>query len=774
MAEKRAVIRAFPGMLTGRMNARTGRALGNAAFSALAGLLGARAAIFSGLAPFGIAVVAAVPGPAGLFALVGAAMGYLLPGGPQYGARYVVACMAAFLFARVFDGFARVAKSVLFRPVAAGAACLITGMAVVISNGLAPADLALCLAETALCAVAAAFFEKSGPLLRHPARIWGVGRPEMVSLMAAAGVGLLALTGIGVSGVTLGRTAAVVLILIAARTRREAGGSIVGTALALCFTLSGRGAIEIVAGYAFGGLMAGVFAQMGRFGCVVAFILGNAAAAFSAGFSAQSATGIYEAMIGAVVFLLLPEQAVGRVASLLGPSADRADDGRQEALPRRLAEAARTLCAVSDTVTQVGDRLRGIGAENVTAVYERASETTCAHCGMRMYCWGTGYNDTMNVLNGLTATLTRDGRLEREDVPQHFAGRCCRLGELLAAVNRSYAEYAVRRREQGKNEILRGVLAEQFTGVAAFLKELAQNACGAARPVAGGEKVQAALRDAGLSVEEATCRVDERGRMSVEADIRRRGKMAVNRTQVLREVSRACGRPFEGPVFTGDGETLRVGFTEKPAFTAAFGRASVAKSGEKLCGDACDAFVDDAGRALLILSDGMGCGGPAAVDSRFTLDLASRLLQAGFGFDSMVRIVNSAMILKSGDESFATLDIAAIDLYSGETEFLKAGAPPTYVRRSGRVERVVLSSIPVGLLRDTGLERSRTRLRRGDVVVVVSDGALASEDSWLVRSVEAYAGEPPDEFAAALAQKAKDARIDGHDDDITVLVGVLE
>lgn len=774
MAEKRAVIRAFPGMLTGKMGVHTGRALGNAAFSALTGLLASRALIFGGLAPFGIAAVTACSGSGSLFALLGAAMGYLLPGGPAYGARYVVACMAAFLFQWLFGAFPRAARSPVLRPAAAGAACLITGLSVVISGGMNAGDMALCLAETALCACAAAFFEKAGPLMRHPSRIWGAGRPEMVSLTAAAGVALLALTDIGVSGVTLGRAAGVVLILIAARTRREAGGAIAGTALALCFTLSGRNAIDIVAGYAFGGLMAGVFSPLGRFGCTVAFILGNAAAVFSAGFTPQAVAGMYEVLIGSVVFLLLPEPTVGRIASLLGSPPAEVGGNREETITRRLSAAAQTLCEVSDTVTQVGDRLRGLATGDVSAVYDEAADIACRHCGMRMYCWGTAYNDTMNALNGMTGKLVHTGRLEREDVPRHFAGRCCRLGDLLLAVNRCYGQYTVRQREQGKNEMLRGVLAEQFGGVAVFLRELARDVGAGERPVAGGEKVRAALDGTGLNVEEAVCRVDDRGRMSVEAAVRRRGKTVVNRAEMLREVSRVCARKFEGPVFSGDAELLRIGFTEKPAFTAAFGRASVTKPGEKLCGDACDAFVDDAGRAVLILSDGMGCGGPAAVDSRFTLEMVSRLLQSGFGYDPMVRIVNSAMILKSGDESFATLDIAAIDLYSGEAEFLKAGAPPTYVRRSGRVERVVLSSIPVGLLRGAGLEHSRTRLRRGDMVVLLSDGALVGDDRWLIRSVEAYQGEPPDEFAAELARKAKDARADGHDDDITVLVGVLE
>jgi len=60
------------------------------------------------------------------------------------------------------------------------------------------------------------------------------------------------------------------------------------------------------------------------------------------------------------------------------------------------------------------------------------------------------------------------------------------------------------------------------------------------------------------------------------------------------------------------------------------------------------------------------------------------------------------------------------------------------------------------------------------MVVIVSDGALCDDDTWLVKAVEGYDGELPDEFAQSLAKKAKEERHDGHDDDITVILAKIE
>ena len=55
----------------------------------------------------------------------------------------------------------------------------------------------------------------------------------------------------------------------------------------------------------------------------------------------------------------------------------------------------------------------------------------------------------------------------------------------------------------------------------------------------------------------------------------------------------------------------------------------------------------------------------------------SKLIKSGLGFDCALQIVNSALMVKSGDESLATLDIICIDLCTGIADLMNAGAPAT-------------------------------------------------------------------------------------------------
>lgn len=55
----------------------------------------------------------------------------------------------------------------------------------------------------------------------------------------------------------------------------------------------------------------------------------------------------------------------------------------------------------------------------------------------------------------------------------------------------------------------------------------------------------------------------------------------------------------------------------------------------------------------------MGSGTAAAVDSNMTVSLIVKLIEAGVDYTAALKIVNSALLVKSGEESLSTVDIAA-------------------------------------------------------------------------------------------------------------------
>ena len=81
--------------------------------------------------------------------------------------------------------------------------------------------------------------------------------------------------------------------------------------------------------------------------------------------------------------------------------------------------------------------------------------------------------------------------------------------------------------------------------------------------------------------------------------------------------------------------------------------------------------------------------------------------------DASLKIVNAALNGESGDESLATLDLCSVDLFTGEAEFCKAGAPVSFLRKGGEAFMVEAPSLPAGILREVRFSKLNERWRMG-------------------------------------------------------------
>ena len=208
-------------------------------------------------------------------------------------------------------------------------------------------------------------------------------------------------------------------------------------------------------------------------------------------------------------------------------------------------------------------------------------------------------------------------------------------------------------------------------------------------------------------------------------------------------------------------------FLRKEIFDFRFGSASASLGNRKLCGDYFECFRTES-KAYIIMSDGMGTGGRAAIDSAMTVELFSRLIRAGISLDTALGITNTALTVKSDDESLSTLDVAEIDLFDGTTVLLKAGAAPSFYTFSGRVREVEIPSTPLGILSKVKFIRYTLRLRAGDTLVMVSDGVTMGNDEcpWLIDLLSAPMPDSMDSLRKDIIKRALTA---GSEDDLSAI-----
>lgn len=730
------------------------------------GILLSRAEIFGACTPFSAALAAVAPRGALLPVLLGSVLGLLMfP--VSSGRLQSLAALAIVAAVRwTLSEWKKLSAHPMFGAILAFGAVAGTGF--LINNGriLATVPPLMILAEGLLAGGASWFFGRTLKVYNEHQSLRGLDLQSMAGLAVTGGIFLLSFSSISVAGISLGNILAMMVVLFCATYGSVAGGCISGTACGMMMSLASGASGYFPISYAFSGLIAGCFAPLGRFGSTAIFVLANGVAVLAV--TTAPITALYETLIATAVFLLIPQNWLENAAKpfFLAPAADPSADSLRRSVVMRLDFASKAIAQVSQSVEELSRKLLKKGKSTVTGVYDSAVEETCRTCGFRLMCWEKNYSDTMAVLNGLTAPLQSRGYVCRNDFPEPFRSNCARINQLAATITASYEDFHAGEAAERRVSEIRAVVGSQFLGVSEMLRDLAADYRDKSLfDRESAQQIEEFLCKHGFDTADVSCRQEISGRMSVEIVTGTR-KGLPDKNALQRELGKLCGRRFGPAVISTAGDTLRIVLNEQPSLGVETGCAQHVCAGASLCGDHYEFFSDGTGGAVAALSDGMGSGGRAAVDSTMACGILSRLVSAGIGYDAALRIINSSLYIKSGDESLATLDVFRLDLYSGRAEFMKAGAPAAFLRRGSRITRVDLASLPAGILQDVKFARGTAQLSPGDLVLMVSDGAISGGENWLEDMVRNWKGSPQ-ELCDRVVAEAEAKRIDGHDDDIT-------
>ncbi len=738
--------------------------------SAVIGFISTRAVALGTLLPFGLSFMAGCPQPLCPAVAIGVFAGYFIPAVGSGGFRYIAAMLAILAIKLMLSSYKKIIENPFFLSGICLAATLLT--AAVTLRGL-PTDAVYLISEGVLSAGGAFFVCRSCRAISR--RSVGLSGDEMAGLLIVLSLLFMGLDGFTLYDVSLGRILGIALILTAAKYGGTLSGAVSGIAVSFSVALSGTGAQGYVV-YAFGGMMAGIFSALGRYAETVVFaastVLGYALGGFTGGF----APALVETILASFLFLMLPRGVgihLGKIFSCY-PKVT-APTGLKKALTMRLTMASGALADVSETIEQVSRQLSKINSPDFGTVINSIEQDACTGCKLRIHCWESRREDTMTALLDMTKAA-KEGELNPdESAPSEFKGRCLRLSKMGSAVYRRYTEYAGAIAAENRIEEVRSVVSDQFDGISDMLIDLAADFENDEQfDNAAAMNAAAALKNLDIRAKECSSRIDKYGRMTIELKIGRNEDTVLNKLQIMKTLSLVCERDFDIPNISEVGGETFITLTEHAAYRVDIGVGQFCASRSSMCGDAYQYFNDGKGHFIMLLSDGMGTGGRAAVDGAMASGLMARLLKAGFGYDCSLKILNSSMLFKSTDESLATMDIASIDLFTGMAELYKAGAAPTIVRRNGRTGKAVSTSLPIGILRDVNFDRAAVRMSQGDILLLISDGAVSEGTDWIRAELESWRDGTAEDLAEYIGECARRRRSDNHEDDITVMAAIVQ
>ena len=737
----------------------------------LAGLLGARGMVFVRYAPFGAAAVAAVPVKSMWAVIAGSLLGYIWPSSAVHPIRYIAAVIAIAIIRCILNDLVKIRSHPLFAPVVCFVPMLVTGIAMALINGATVNSITMYGAEAMLSAGGAYFFQRTAELAVNRRGVAALNTGELACAVLSLGVAVLALDNLTFYDISIGSIAAVILILFAAQYGGVTGGAIAGTATGVMLGLTTSGLSYISGAYAFAGLMAGLFAPVGRVAMILVFILTNAVGSLQIGNQANMITGLYEVLAATLIYVLWPSKIGSRFAGIFRRPVDLMHtDGLRRTVVMRLGFAAKALDDVTRSIEEVAKRLSAVSAKENERIYAKAVEDCCQNCSLCIYCWEKNQPETVQALQTVVSKLPKKSSVGIEDFPGYFVNRCGRTSVFAQHINEKYRENCVREQAEQRVTQIRTMVINQFETTGQMMRDLAQELELYEKfDYTATQSINQVLHQAAIIPRDVSCRIDCNDRMFVEIETSAIDRRRIAKNKLTKEISKVCGRNFAPPMLSVAKDCCRLQITEKPTYRVRYGVAQHVCNHAKLCGDSYNCFTDGTGKFVAIISDGMGTGGRAAVDGAMTANMLGNLIKAGLSFDCALKIVNAAMQVKSGQESLATLDVAALDLFSGNLSLRKAGAPVSFVKRGRGVERLDAVSVPIGILDQAEFANANSKLQENDWLILVSDGVLAAGDAWLTECIAGWNENSAQMLAQAIIEKACHHRTDGHDDDMTVI-----
>ncbi|MCD7890341.1 MAG: SpoIIE family protein phosphatase [Ruminococcus sp.] len=396
------------------------------------------------------------------------------------------------------------------------------------------------------------------------------------------------------------------------------------------------------------------------------------------------------------------------------------------ALPDIISSRMRFFAGSIETVRRESWKISEVLEKNAEKKDETElnSQEVCRNCHRRLACW----NNSRDITQRGFKKMAELPEVTKDNFPYELE-KCLHKDELKAAFENNRREKMTAKLLAMRYSESQRLLSEQIK----IIEEIV-NAAGGRIDVRYSEPISktiaAKLVKFGFNVKNVIAYYNSRNRLLVEiyftyADA---SKSCVRICDLIADELKLKLDYIE-PM--NSGREVRIRLFERPEYSLeAYGAALCAENSSET-GDTSAVFSDGTGVSYVILSDGMGSGKAAAIESRMVVSMFRKLIGSGVNYSSAIRLINSIMLTKFRNEAFATLDAVRIDLDSCELMMIKSGASATLIRHRGQVMKISSPTFPIGIIEEINTFAHSYEIEDNDIIIMFSDGINENEYQFI-------------------------------------------
>lgn len=612
---------------------------------------------------------------------------------------------------------------------------------------------------------------------------------EIICLIILLGSIMTGTVGWIVQDVSVDNTLSRYLVLLFAAVGGGTVGAAVGVVTGLVLSLANIDAVHQISLLAFSGLLAGLLKEGKRWTVALGLLIGSSILTVYVGEQREILQSTLETFAAVLIFLFTPKFVINEIAKFIPGTEENASSQQQylrkvrDVTVGKMDQFAHLFTKLSETfaVSYMGET----PSEEMDKDYflGEVMKNTCQRCWKKDQCWNREFDDTYEALTEMMRIMKREGEVNLNEMPKDWLRKCVKQDRMLTCMEQEYVRWQTQLHLKQQIAESRRLVAEQLAGVSRVMQNFAHEVQKEGIHLHVQEQqIFGALEGVGLSIRNVDIMNLEEGKVDIEiTQPSCHGRDECSKiiapllTDILGEKITVKNKNCQA---LEDG-MCRMCLGSAQTFEIETGVAGAAKGGQLLSGDCFKIMEFGSGKMALAMSDGMGNGERAYMESSSTLELLQQLLESGMEETLSIKSVNTVLSLRSPDEVFATVDLALIDQHNGQAKFIKTGSTPSFIKRGREVIPISANNLPIGIIDDIDVDIVSYELKPGDLLIMMTDGIyeaprVENKNLWMKRKISELKTNEPQEVADCLLELIIRQHYGEIPDDMTVMVARIE
>ena len=581
------------------------------------------------------------------------------------------------------------------------------------------------------------------------------------------------------------------MVMLIAQKNGSLAGMATGISLGLILAIVGSGNMMLLGIFALAGFLAGFLNRFGKLGSILGFVLGTVIVTYLCKGQYFEILNYQNLIVSAILILFVPrnikipiEDLIGRNKLLTNIGENRLNENRE------MAEKLNTLSnTILENIEKEEPKLQNIEEEFVQTFLDNMEEyennilydDLSKNEDIIKEIYKQIQEKEIIIEKDLISILEEHNSyiFMQDDLVKHD------LQEIIKIVNRTYKMIQLELTKQTEKIKQQKVMKQSLKNVSKAIddcaKEMLENNNNKFSDLE--KEIQKIFETKNLLIKDVLIKQPKNGKyivllnldIKMADSLREKGRIN-NISDILSKILKSK-IAFQKDYKSTEKQEYIQTYSSEDKYIMQVGSSKISEDNSKMSGDCNLQIRINDGKYVLAISDGMGTGQSAREKSKMAINTLKELLEKGFEKQESVALINSMLNQKDANDSYTSMDITVLDLFTGKAEFMKNGSCSTYIKNKKNIQVIKSNQNPIGILENVELKTTELDVSDGDIILMCSDGVLESKENynkdWIEEYLRNISTNNVQKMADMILAEAIDNSYGIANDDMTVIVAKI-